>query len=334
MCFNKLGRREFITLLGGAVVAWPIATAHAQQPERMRRIGVLLGVGNDSQGQSWIAAFRQKLKELGWTDGHDVQIDLVWGGGDIEHIRASAKKMVSSKPDIIFVYSVRVLNAVRQATRQIPVVFIATNDPVGLGIVESLAHPGGNLTGFMLYEVSVAGKLVQVLKEMVPRLARVALLFNPNNSSAMPYWRLIQTIANSNGIAPVSFPVHDAASIEQAVVTFAREPNGGVVLPPDVTTIVHRDLIVSLAARHRLPVVYSFRSVVAGGGLISYGPDTSDLFRRAASYVDRILKGDKPSDLPVQAPTKFTLAVNLKTAKALGLTVPPQLLARADEVIE
>ena len=253
--------------------------------------------------------FRQKLHELGWTDGRDVQIDLVWGGGDIEGIRASAAKMVSSKPDVILVYSVRVLNAVRQATRQIPVVFIATNDPVGLGIVESLARPGGNLTGFMLYEVSVAGKLVELLKEMVPHLARVALLFNPNNSSAMLYWRLIETIANSNGIAPVSFPVHDAASIEQAVDAFAREPNGGVVLPSDVTTTLHRDLIAALAARHRLPVVYSFSSVVAEGGLISYGPDTSDLFLRAASYVDRILKGEKPSDLPVQAPTKFTLAV-------------------------
>ena len=324
-------RREFITLLGGTVAAWPLI-ARAQQ--RIRRVGVLIGTGNDLQGQSWIAGFRRKLDQLGWADGRDVQIDLVWGGGDIDGIRVSAAKMVSSNPDVILVYSVRVLNAVRQATREIPVVFIATNDPVGLGIVESLAHPGGNLTGFMLYEVSVAGKLVELLKEMVPHLARVALLFNPNNSSAMLYWRLIQTIANSNGIAPVSFPVHDAASIEQAVDAFAREPNGGVVLPSDVTTTVYRDLIAALAARHRLPVVYSFRSVVAEGGLISYGPDTSDLFLRAASYVDRILKGEKPSGLPVQAPTKFTLAVNLKTAKTLGLTVPPTILARADEVIE
>jgi putative ABC transport system substrate-binding protein len=234
----------------------------------------------------------------------------------------------------MFVYSVRVLNVVRQATRDLPVVFIATNDPVGLGIVKSLARPGGNLTGFMLYEVSVAGKLVELLKEMMPHLARVALLYNPTNSSALPYWRLIRSIANSIGISPVSFPVHDAASIEHAVATFAREPNGGVVLPTDVTTTTYRDLIVALAARHRLPVVYSFRSVVASGGLISYGPDTSDLFARAASYVDRILKGEKPSDLPVQAPTKFTLAVNLKTAKAMGLNVPTSILLRADEVIE
>jgi putative ABC transport system substrate-binding protein len=325
-------RREFITLLGGAAATWPLA-AHAQA-ERMRRIGVLVGTGNDAQGRSWMAAFQQRLEQLGWLDGRNIEIDLVWGGADIDHIRTSATKMVSSKPDLIFVYSVRVLNVVRQATRELPVVFIATNDPVGLGIVKSLAHPGGNLTGFMLYEVSVAGKLVELLKEMVPNLARVALLYNPTNSSALPYWHLIQSIANSNGISPVSFPVHDAASIEHAVATFAREPNGGVVLPTDVTTTTYRDLIVALAARHQLPVVYSFRSVVAGGGLISYGPDTSDLFLRAASYVDRVLKGEKPSDLPVQAPTKFTLAVNLKTARAMGLNLPTSILLRADDVIE
>jgi putative ABC transport system substrate-binding protein len=309
-----LRRREFISLLGGAAAAWPL-TARAQQDARMRRIGVLIGIGNDVQGRSWMAAFQQQLQQLGWQDGHNIQIDLVWGGADIDRIRTSAAKMVNSKPDLIFVYSVRVLNPVRQATREIPVVFIATNDPVDLGIVKSLSHPGGNLTGFTLYEVSVAGKLVELLKEMVPHLGRVALLYNPNNSSALPYWRLIQTISDSNGISPVSFPVHDAASIEQAISTFAREPNGGVTLAPDATTIVHQDFIVALAARHRLPVVYSFRSAVTSGGLISYGPDTSDLFVRAASYVDRILKGGKPSDLPVQAPVKFTLAVNLKTAK-------------------
>jgi putative ABC transport system substrate-binding protein len=295
---------------------------------------VLVGTGDDAQGRSWITGFRAKLKKLGWADGRNVQIDLVWGGADIDHIRASAARMVSSKPDVIFVYSVRVLNPIRQATQHIPVVFIATNDPVGLGIVKSLSRPGGNLTGFMLYEVSVAGKLVELLKELSPNLARVALLYNPTNSSAMPYWRLIQTIANSYGITPVSFPVHDAVAIEKAVAEFAKEPNGGVVLPTDVTTTVYRDLIVTLSARYRIPTVYSFRSVVAGGGLISYGPDTSDLFLRAASYVDRILRGEKPANLPVQAPTKFTLAVNLKTAKSMGLTVPTSILLRADDVIE
>jgi putative ABC transport system substrate-binding protein len=323
-------RRQLIALLGCAV-AWPLPV-RAQQ--RLRRVGVLVGTSDDAQGRSWMAAFQQKLEGLGWVDGRDIEIDLVWGGADINHIRASAAKMVGSKPDAIFVYSVRVLNLVRQATREIPVVFIATNDPVGLGIVQSLSHPGGNLTGFMLYEVSVAGKLVELLKELVPSLARVAMLFNPDNSSAMPYWRLIQTIAHANGIEPLSFAVSDAPSIEKAIGSFTREPNGGVVLPPGVTTTAYRDWIVAVAARHRVPVVYSFRSVVAGGGLISYGPDTADLFLRAAFYVDQILKGSKPSELPVQAPTKFILAVNRKTAQSLGLKVPITILLRADEVIE
>jgi ABC-type uncharacterized transport system substrate-binding protein len=323
-------RRTFITLLGGAA-AWPLAT-RAQQG--IRRIGVLMGTGDDLQGQSWITAFRQKLQELGWMDGRDIKIEVIWGGGDIEHIRARAADLVSSKPDVILVYSVRVLNEVRRRTTEIPVVFIATNDPVGLGIIKSLAHPGGNLTGFTLYEVSIAGKLVQLLKEMVPHLARVAMLFNPNNSSAELYWPLIQKIAKSLDIIPVAFPVRDAASIQDAIGAFVHEPNGGIVLPNDVTTTTYRDLIVELAARYRLPVVYSFRSVVAGGGLISYGPDTSNLFLNAATYVDRILKGEKPANLPVQAPTKFTLAVNVKTAEAMGLTVPPSILLRADEVIE
>jgi putative ABC transport system substrate-binding protein len=323
-------RRTFITLLGGAA-AWPLAT-RAQQG--IRRIGVLMGTGDDLQGQSWITAFQQKLQELGWMDGRDIKIEVIWGGGDIEHIRAKAADLVSSKPNVILVYSVRVLNEVRRRTTEIPVVFIATNDPVGLGIIKSLAHPGGNLTGFTLYEVSIAGKLVQLLKEMVPHLARVAMLFNPNNSSAELYWPLIQKIAKSLDIIPVAFPVRDAASIQDAIGAFVHEPNGGIVLPNDVTTTTYRDLIVELAARYRLPVVYSFRSVVAGGGLISYGPDTSNLFLNAATYVDRILKGEKPANLPVQAPTKFTLAVNVRTAEAMGLTVPPSILLRADEVIE
>jgi putative ABC transport system substrate-binding protein len=324
-------RREFITLLGGVAAAWPLA-ANAQQ--HIRRVVALVGIGDDALGQAWITAFRQKLRDLGWSDGRDIQIEVIWGGGDIDHIRASAADLVRSKPDVILVYSVRVLNEVRQRTTEIPVVFIATNDPVGLGIVKSLAHPGGNLTGFTLYEVSIAGKLVELLKEMVPHLARVALLFNPNNSSAELYWPLIQKIAKSLDIIPVSFPVRDATSIEDAIGAFVREPNGGIVLPNDVTTTTYRDLIVELAARYRVPVVYSFRSVVTGGGLISYGPDTSNLFLNAATYVDRILKGEKPANLPVQAPTKFTLAVNVKTAKAIGLTVPASILLRADEVIE
>jgi ABC-type uncharacterized transport system substrate-binding protein len=257
-----------------------------------------------------------------------------WGSADIDHIRSSAADLVTSKPDVILVYGVRALNPMRQATSQIPVVFIATSDPVGLGLVESLAHPGGNLTGFMLYEVSVAGKLVELLKELVPNLVRVGLVFNPDNTSAAGYWRSIEAVAKSRNVIPISLPVRDIGNILDAVDAFAREPNGGLVLPTDVTTIVNRDLIVALAARHRLPALYSFRSDVASGGLMSYGPDTTNLFVRSASYIDRILKGEKAADLPVQAPTKFELAISLKTARALGLDVPPSLLARADEVIE
>jgi putative ABC transport system substrate-binding protein len=327
-----MNRREFITLLGGAVAAWPVA-ARAQQ-QRARRIGVLVGTGSDSQSQSWLAAFRRRLQELGWSDARDLQIDVRWGSADIDYIHSSAADLVSSKSDVMLVYGVRALNAIRQATRQIPVVFIATSDPVGLGLVESLAHPGGNLTGFMLYEVSLAGKLVELLKDLVPDLVRVALVFNPVNTSAVGYWHSIETIAKSRNVIPISLPVRDVANILDALDTFAREPNGGLVLPTDITTIVNRDLIVALAARHRLPALYSFRSDVASGGLMSYGPDTANLFVRSASYIDRILKGEKAADLPVQAPTKFELAINLKTAKALGLNVPDKLLAVADEVIE
>ena len=323
-------RRQFITLLGGAA-AWPLAGA-AQQ--RVRRIGVLVGAGNEMEGRLWLAGFRQKLDELGWAEGREVEMDVRWGGADIDYIRASAAEIVASKPDVILAYSIRVLNALRQATRQIPIVFIATSDPVGLGLIESLAHPGGNLTGFMLYEVSVAGKLVELLKEMAPRLARVGLLFNPENISATGYQRGIETVAKSLAVTPVWLPVRNAADIERSLDTFAREPDGGLVLPTDVTTIVHRDLIVALAAQQRLPAVYSFRSDVTRGGLMCYGPDTGDLFRRASVYVDRILRGERPADLPVQAPTKFDLVVNLITAKSLGLEIPPTLLARADEVIE
>src|SRR5262245_8693214 len=323
-------RRDFIAGIAGSAAAWPFV-ARAQQ--RARRVGVLVGAGNDLQGQSWLAGFRRKLQELGWAD-RDVQIDVRWGGADIDYIRSSAADLASSKPDVILVYAIRTLNAMRAATSQIPVVFIATSDPVGLGLIESLSRPGGNVTGFMLYEVSLAGKLVELLKEIAPHLGRVALVFNPDNLSAAGYWRSIESVAKSHSVIPVSLPVRDVASILDAVDAFAREPNGGLVLPTDVTTIVNRDLIVALTARHRLPAVYSFRSDVMSGGLMSYGPDTSDLFVRSASYVDRILKGEKPSDMPVQAPTKFELTVNLKTAKALGLTVPASLLATADEVIE
>ena len=326
-------RRELITLLGCAAVtsvSWP----RLSSAQRTRRVSILIGAGSDPEAQSWIKGFRQRLHELGWEDGGNLKIDLRWGGADIDFIRTSAAEFVSAKPDVILVYSSRVLNEMRQATRQIPVVFIATSDPVGLGYVESLSRPGGNLTGFMLYEVPVAGKLVELLKEIDPRLARVGLLFNPDNVSVGGYWRSIQAVAASMGVAPVQLPVRDAADIQQAVDGFAKGLKGGLVLPTDVTTIVHRDLIIALASRHRLPAIYSFRTDAVRGGLMSYGPNTADLFQRAAGYVDRILKGEKPADLPVQAPTKFDLVVNLKASKALGLDLPATLLARADQVIE
>jgi len=322
-------RREFITLVGGAA-AWPL---EARAQKRVRRIGALLGVGNDALGQSWMAEFQKTLQESGWT-GRDAQLDVRWGGADIDLIRTSAASLVNTKPDVILVYSVRVLNAMRHATQKIPIVFIATSDPVGLGYVKSLAHPGGNLTGFMLYEVSVAGKLVELLKEMAPHLERVALLFNPENNSAAGYRRAIESVAKPLGVSPAWLPVRSAADIETAVGSFVSAPNGGLVLPTDVTTVAHRDLIVALAAKHSLPTIYSFRADVTSGGLMCYGPNTADLFRRSASYVDRILKGERPADLPVQAPTKFEFAINSKTAKSLGLTVPPLLLARVDELIE
>jgi putative tryptophan/tyrosine transport system substrate-binding protein len=332
MQFGQMKRREVITLLGGAAM-WPLAV-RAQQRERIRHIAVLMGEGDDPQGQSWIAGFRQGLAELGWLDGRNVQVDVHWGGADIDYIRRTAAELARSNPDVILPHTSRVLNAVREATRDIPVVFVATSDPVGLGFVQSLAHPGGNLTGFMLYEVSVAGKIVQLLKEIAPHISRVALLASPDNLSVTGYWKSIQEVSKAVGLDPTYFPVRSVADIEAAILDFARAANGGIVLPPDATMITHRDVIIALAARHQLPTIYSFRADVRRGGLMCYGPDEGDLFRRAASYIDRILKGERPADLPVQAPTKFELAINMKTANALGLNVPTQMQLIADEVIE
>jgi putative ABC transport system substrate-binding protein len=325
-------RREFITLLGGTA-AWPLA-ARGQQPERIRHIAVLMGANDDPQGQSWIAGFQQGLAELGWLDGRNVQVNVHWGGADMDYIRRAAVELARSKPDVIVPYASRVLNAVREATHDIPVVFLATSDPVGLGFVQSLAHPGGNLTGFLLYEVSVAGKLVQLLKEIAPHVSRVALLASPDNLSTTGFWKSIQEVSKAIGLDPTYFPVRSAADIEAAIPDFARESNGGIVLPTDVTTITHRDVIIALAARHQLPTIYPFRADVRRGGLMCYGPDTRDLFHRAASYIDRVLKGERPADLPVQAPVKFELAINMKTANALGLNVPTHMQLIADEVIE
>jgi ABC-type uncharacterized transport system substrate-binding protein len=266
-------RREFIFTLAGTAAAWPL-TARAQRSERIRRIAVLMGAGDNPQGQSWIAGFQQRLAELGWLDGRNVQVDVHWGGADMDYIRRTAAELARSKPDVIVPYATRVLFAVRDATRDIPVVFLATSDPVGLGLVQSLAHPGGNLTGFLLYEVSTAGKLVQFLKEIAPHVLRVALLASADNLTATTgFWKSIQEVSKSLGLNPTYLPVRSAADIEAAIADFARESNGGIVLPTDVTTITHRDVIIALAAQHQLPTIYSFRADVRrGGGSCVTGP--------------------------------------------------------------
>jgi putative ABC transport system substrate-binding protein len=328
-------RREFITLLGSAAAAWPL-TVRAQQTERVRRIGVLFTLGKDNaEGQARLAAFRQGLETLGWTDGRNLQMDDRWPGDDSGRLRTYAAELVSLKPDAIMVGGSRGLIALQKETRVIPVVFVAAAGTIEHGIVKNVARPTGNLTGFTTFDdFSLAGKLLGQLKEMVPRLARIALIMHRDHPSLAGYRRELATDAPSLGVQPIAVPASSAAEIESAIDTFAREPNGGLLLPQDQFNVLHRELIIALAARHRLPAIYGYRSHVAAGGLMSYGIDIYALYRRAAGYVDRILKGEKPADLPVQAPTKYELVINLKTAKALGLNVPPTLLARADEVIE
>jgi putative tryptophan/tyrosine transport system substrate-binding protein len=330
---GHIGRREFITLLGGAAAPWPLA-ARAQQGERMRRVGVLMPFAeNDSDAQANITAFRQALQTLGWT-GRNVRVDYRWGGGEAERISSYASELVGLKPDVILASSPLVLQPLLQDTRSIPIVFTQITDPVGSGFVASLAHPGGNVTGFAIAEFSMYGKSLEMLKEVAPQVARVAVLLNPEQAPQAGMWRAIEAAAPSFRVQVTAADVRDSAEIKRAIDSFASESNGGLIVLPNVPTIVHRGLIMALAARHRLPAVYSFRQFVREGGLISYGPDRLDQYRRAAAYVDRILRGEKPSDLPVQQPTKFELAINLKTAKALGLDVSPMLLGRADEVIE
>ena len=328
-----IGRRELLAALGGAA-GWPLA-ACAQQPDRMRRVGVLMPFAeNDSDAQANIAAFRRALQVLGWTDNRNVRIDYRWGGGEPERINTYARELVGLKPDVILVSSPLVLQPLLQETRSIPIVFTQITDPVGSGFVASLAHPGGNVTGFAIAEFSMYGKSLEMLKEVAPQVARVAVLLNPEQAPQAGMWRAIEAAAPSFRVQVTAADVRDSAEIKRAIDSFASESNGGLIVLPNVPTIVHRGLIMAMAARHRLPAVYSFRQFVREGGLISYGPDRLDQYRRAAAYVDRILRGEKPSDLPVQQPTKFELAINLKTAKALGLDVSPMLLGRADEVIE
>jgi putative tryptophan/tyrosine transport system substrate-binding protein len=330
----KMKRRDFITLLVGAAAAWPLVV-RAQQGERVRRIGVLQSLAaDDPEGQARLAAFAQGLQQSGWTIGRNVQIDTRWAAGDAERFRRYGAELVALAPDVILAVGAAAVGPLQQATHTVPIVFVNTSDPVGAGFVESLARPGGNATGFLLYEYGISAKWLELLKEIAPRVTRAAVIRDAAIASGTGQWGAIQTAAPSFGVEVSPVNVRDAGEIERDVAAFARSPNGGMILTGSALAVVHRDLIVTLAARHKLPAVYYSRSFVTGGGLISYGPDSIDPHRRAAGYVDRILKGEKPADLPVQAPTKYELVINLKTAKALGLTVPETLLARADEVIE
>ena len=331
----KLKRREFITLLGGAAAAaWPLA-ARAQQAERVRRIGLLMGVADDREGQARVTALKQGLQELGWTDGRDIQIETRFGEADIGRIRTDAAELVALAPDVIVGQTTPVIRALRQATSSIPIVMAAVNDPVEQGFVSSLAHPAGNITGFMFIDFQMVGKWLEMLKEVAPGVSRAVLMFNPDTAPHYyVYLRTFEAEPRSVAIEVTAAPVRDTAEIEAAFAKLGREPGGGLIVAPDAFTIVHHPLFIRLAQQHRLPAVYNLRTYVAQGALMSYGPDPYDLFRRSASYVDRILKGAKPADLPVQQPTKFELAINLKTAKALGLQIPDKLLALADEVIE
>ena len=327
-------RREFITLLGGAAVAWPL-TARAQQGERMRRIGVLMPLGaDDPEAKARVAAFREGLQQLGWIDGQNVQISIRYAGADIVRIRTHAAELVALIPDVILASGATVMTPLQQATHTVPIVFTQTPDPVGAGFVASLSQPGGNATGFTQFEFGISVKWLELLKEIAPRVTRAMALRDPTHPAGLGQLGAIQGVAPSFAVELSLVDVRHAPEIERAITALARQPNSGVIVLSSAASVFHRDLITRLAARHKLPAVYFARHFVIGGGLISYGPDTIDPHRRAAGYVDRILKGEKPADLPVQAPTKYELVINLKTAKALGLEVPPTLLARADEVIE
>jgi putative ABC transport system substrate-binding protein len=327
-------RREFITLLGGAA-AWPLA-ARAQQAERMRRIGVLMAYAeSDPEGQAWVAAFREALQKLGWAEDRNIRIDTRWATPDREAMQRLAKELIALHPDLILSQSTPTTAALLQHTRTIPIIFANIADPVGSGFVASFSRPGGNATGFVLFEPTIAGKWLELLKEIAPRVNRVAFLFNPATATYFEYYTIpFKAAAASVGVEAIAAPVHDRSELESAFAAQAREPNGSLIVLPDSFLNAHSVEITSLAARYRLPAVYPYRLYTKVGGLLSYGNDVFDNYRRAAGYVDRILKGEKPGELPVQAPVKFELVLNLKIAKDLGLTLPPTLLARADEVIE
>jgi putative ABC transport system substrate-binding protein len=329
-----MNRREFITLLGGAAAAWPVA-GRAQQPQRIRVVGVLMTLAEDDrEGLARLAAFKQGLQQLGWVEDRNIRFDVRWGAGDVERYRTLATELVALSPDVIFATAGTAVAAVQRETRSVPIVFVNVVDPVGLGLVTGLARPGGNTTGFTIFEYGLSPKWLALLKEIAPHVTRAAVIRDPTVPALMGLLGGIQSVAPSLRMELSLIDIRDAGEIERAAGAFAREPNGGQIVFSSALASLHLELIITLAARHRLPTVYTDRAFVTAGGLASYGPNRVEQYRPAADYVDRILKGEKPADLPVQAPTKYELVINLKTAKALGLDVPPTLLARADEAIE
>ena len=329
-------RREFIALLGGAAFGWPLA-ARAQQPEKMRRIGVLMGtLENSRDGQAQAEALRKGLEQLGWMDGRNARFHYRWLWGDAGEARPLAKELIALQPDVLVTHGTPISVAALQETRTVPIVFVQVADPVNVGLVTSFAHPGGNATGFMNMDPSMGGKWLEVLKDFLPQIRRVVFMFNPDTAPARGRYYLpaFEASAASLAVEPIVAAVHSTAEIEKVIAELARQPDDGLIITPDLFLATHRPLIIELAAHHRVPTIYISRLHTQTGGLISYGSDSVDIFARAASYVDRILKGEKPSDLPVQSPTKFQLVVNLNTAKAMGLTVDRGFLLRADEVIE
>jgi putative ABC transport system substrate-binding protein len=330
-------RREFITLLGGAAAAWPL-TARAQQPaERMRRIGVLMSIENDPDGKVQLSGFMQGLAEIGWTDGRNLRMEIRWGGGDVNRIQTFAKELVALQPDVILAHGTPATAALQRETRTIPIVFVTVTDPVGDGFVAGLPHPGGNISGFLTSESAITAKMFELLTEIAPGLKRVAMLFNPDTApgGGTYYFRDFEAAARSSKVEPIAARARSDPEIELVVTSLGGEPGGGLIVMPDYFMFIHSRPIILLAARNNVPTIYPWRSTVVGdSGLLSYGPDLRDIVRRGAVYVDRILRGEKPADLPVQVPVKFEMAVNARTAKALRLTVPPSILVRADEVIE
>jgi putative ABC transport system substrate-binding protein len=331
---SDMRRREFITLLGGAAAAWPLV-ARAQQPGGVRRVGVLTALSeNDPEVKAWLRAFQDELQRLGWAQGRNIRIDYRWASGGHQRLPTYAAELVGMAPDVLFAAATPALAALHRETRTVPIVFAGVADPVAQGFVQSLARPGGNITGFTTYEYSIGGKWLELLKDTAPSTRRVAVIFDPDNPSQVHYVQAIEASAPSFGVQLTLAGVHNAAEVERAIDGFAQQPNGALIVAPNFVTTLHRDLIISMAGRHRLPAVYPYRIFTTAGGFISYGIDLAETYRHAASYVDLILKGAKPSELPVQLPAKFELVVNLKAAKALGLAIPEPFLQHADEVIE